>query len=64
MVICGLTTNVCVQSTVRDCWQRDYQTKDLAEWTKDNIPVPPPVIETPPTPGIPASVTRGTADDL
>lgn len=40
------------------------QTSDLAEWTKDNIPVPPPNIDTPPTPGIPASVTRDTADDL
>ena len=26
LIICGLTTNVCVQSTVRDSWQHDYHT--------------------------------------
>jgi biuret amidohydrolase len=31
VVICGLTTNVCVQSTVRDAWQRDYQTITLSD---------------------------------
>lgn len=31
VVVLGLTTNVCVQSTVRDAWQRDYQTITLAD---------------------------------
>jgi ureidoacrylate peracid hydrolase len=31
VVICGLTTDVCVQSTVRDCWQRDYHTITLSD---------------------------------
>jgi ureidoacrylate peracid hydrolase len=31
VVICGLTTNVCVQSTVRDCWQSDYHTITLSD---------------------------------
>ncbi|HEY8174018.1 MAG TPA: isochorismatase family cysteine hydrolase [Dehalococcoidia bacterium] len=31
VVNCGLTTNVCVQSTVRDCWQRDYQTITVSD---------------------------------
>lgn len=31
VVILGLTTNVCVQSTARDAWQRDYQTITLAD---------------------------------
>ncbi len=26
VIVLGLTTNVCVQSTVRDAWQRDYST--------------------------------------
>jgi ureidoacrylate peracid hydrolase len=26
LIICGLTTNVCVQSTIRDSWQHDYHT--------------------------------------
>ena len=31
VVVLGLTTNVCVQSTARDAWQRDYQTITLAD---------------------------------
>ena len=31
IVVLGLTTNVCVQSTARDAWQRDYQTITLAD---------------------------------
>ncbi|MCA1563598.1 MAG: cysteine hydrolase [Acidobacteria bacterium] len=31
VIVLGLTTNVCVQSTARDAWQRDYQTITLAD---------------------------------
>lgn len=31
VVVVGLTTNVCVQSTVRDAWQRDYLTITLSD---------------------------------
>ena len=31
VIVLGLTTNVCVQSTARDAWQRDYQTVTLAD---------------------------------
>lgn len=31
VVVLGLTTMVCVQSTARDAWQRDYQTITLAD---------------------------------
>jgi ureidoacrylate peracid hydrolase len=31
VVVAGLTTNVCVQSTVRDAWQRDYLTITLSD---------------------------------
>lgn len=31
VVVVGLTTNVCVQSTVRDAWQRDYETITLSD---------------------------------
>lgn len=31
IVVLGLTTNVCVQSTARDAWQRDYETITLAD---------------------------------
>lgn len=31
VVVLGLTTNVCVQSTARDAWQRDYETITLAD---------------------------------
>lgn len=31
VVVVGLTTNVCVQSTARDAWQRDYETITLAD---------------------------------
>ena len=50
------------------------QTSDLAEWTKENIPVPPPVIETPPPPTVSSNrlqpvnplkrVTTNIASDL
>jgi NADH-quinone oxidoreductase subunit M len=39
------------------------QTSDLAEWTNDNIPVPPPAMDTP-LPGIPASTRGSSGDDL
>jgi ureidoacrylate peracid hydrolase len=31
VVVLGLTTNVCVQSTARDAWQRDYETVTLSD---------------------------------
>jgi nicotinamidase-related amidase len=31
IIVLGLTTNVCVQSTARDAWQRDYETFTLAD---------------------------------
>ena len=31
VIVLGLTTNVCVQSTARDAWQCDYQTITLAD---------------------------------
>lgn len=31
VIVLGLTTNVCVQSTVRDAWQLDYRTMTLAD---------------------------------
>jgi ureidoacrylate peracid hydrolase len=31
VVVLGLTTNICVQSTARDAWQRDYETITLAD---------------------------------
>lgn len=31
VIVLGLTTNVCVQSTARDAWQRDYETITLAD---------------------------------
>jgi ureidoacrylate peracid hydrolase len=31
VIVLGLTTNVCVQSTARDAWQRDYGTITLAD---------------------------------
>lgn len=31
VVVLGLTTNMCVHSTVRDAWQRDYETITLAD---------------------------------
>lgn len=31
IIVLGLTTNVCVQSTARDAWQRDYETITLAD---------------------------------
>jgi ureidoacrylate peracid hydrolase len=31
VVVLGLTTNVCVQSTARDAWQHDYQTITLED---------------------------------
>ena len=31
VVVLGLTTNVCVQSTARDAWQHDYRTITLAD---------------------------------
>ena len=31
VIVLGLTTNVCVQSTARDAWQHDYQTITLAD---------------------------------
>lgn len=38
------------------------QTSDLAQWTKDNIPVPPPAVET--TPATAATLTNRSSDDL
>ncbi len=35
VVIFGLTTDVCVQSTVRDAWQLDYQTITLSDCCSD-----------------------------
>src|SRR5918993_2774480 len=29
VIVLGLTTNVCVQSTARDAWQHDYRTVTL-----------------------------------
>ena len=31
VVVCGLTTNVCVHSTVRDSWQLNYRTITLSD---------------------------------
>jgi nicotinamidase-related amidase len=31
VMVLGLTTNVCVQSTARDAWQRDYETITVAD---------------------------------
>jgi ureidoacrylate peracid hydrolase len=31
IIVLGFTTNVCVQSTARDAWQRDYETITLAD---------------------------------
>lgn len=31
VLVLGLTTNVCVQSTARDAWQRDYRTITVAD---------------------------------
>lgn len=31
VMVFGLTTNVCVQSTARDAWQRDYETITVAD---------------------------------
>ena len=31
VIVLGLTTNVCVQSTARDAWQRDYRTITLED---------------------------------
>jgi nicotinamidase-related amidase len=31
VMVLGLTTNVCVQSSARDAWQRDYQTITVAD---------------------------------
>lgn len=31
VIVLGLTTNVCVQSTARDAWQHDYETITLAD---------------------------------
>jgi ureidoacrylate peracid hydrolase len=31
VLVLGLTTNVCVQSTARDAWQRDYETITVAD---------------------------------
>lgn len=31
VVVLGLSTNMCVHSTVRDAWQRDYETITLAD---------------------------------
>ena len=31
VVVLGLTTNVCVQSTARDAWQHDYETITLSD---------------------------------
>lgn len=31
VLVLGLTTNVCVQSTARDAWQRDYRTVTVAD---------------------------------
>ena len=31
VVVLGLTTNVCVQSTARDAWQHDYRTVTVAD---------------------------------
>ena len=31
VLVLGLTTNVCVQSTARDAWQHDYQTITIAD---------------------------------
>lgn len=31
VIVLGLTTNVCVQSTARDAWQLDYETITLAD---------------------------------
>jgi NADH-quinone oxidoreductase subunit M len=39
------------------------QTSDLAQWTKDNIPISPPAIDATP-PAIPASTRGSSADDL
>jgi ureidoacrylate peracid hydrolase len=33
LVICGVTTNICVESTVRDAGQRDYRTFVVADAT-------------------------------
>jgi len=35
VLIFGLTTDVCVQSTVRDAWQLDYQTITLSDCCSD-----------------------------
>lgn len=35
LVVCGITTNMCVESTVRDAAQRDYRTVVVADATEE-----------------------------
>jgi ureidoacrylate peracid hydrolase len=43
-VICGLTTNVCVQSTVRDSWQYGYRTVTLSDCCSESNGGPFPLV--------------------
>jgi ureidoacrylate peracid hydrolase len=43
-VIFGLTTNVCVQSTVRDSWQHGYRTVTLSDCCSESNGGPFPLV--------------------